>query len=87
MESDSSNNQNKKSTSLPPKRGQVKAHIFESFVNTVVSAVSVVSVVSKVGEKIVGRIRGEGGSGGNSASSTPPPSSYNSDGNSDSSQT
>ena len=81
MESDSSNTQNKKSTRLPPQRGQVKAQIFESVVNTVVSVVSIVR------EKIVGRIRGEGGSGGNSASSTPPPSSYNSDGNSDSSQT
>ncbi|KAK7854456.1 hypothetical protein CFP56_032252 [Quercus suber] len=76
MESDSSNTQKKKTTSLPPRRGQVKAHIFESLANTFAS------VVSKVGE-VVAKIKGEGGSEGNSSSSTPPRSSYNSDGNSD----
>lgn len=76
MESDSSNTQKKKTTSFPPQRGQVKAQIFESFVNTFAS------MVSKVGE-VVAKIRGECGSEKNSASSTPPRSSYNSDGNSD----
>ena len=65
------------SSSFPPKRGQIKAQIFESLTKTVVSR------ASKLG-KAVGRIIGEGGSGsGGSASSTPPPSAYNSDGNSD----
>jgi hypothetical protein len=67
------------SSSFPPKRGQIKAQIFESLAKTVVSR------ASKLG-KAVGRIIGEGGSGsgsGGSASSTPPLSAYNSDGNSD----
>ncbi|KAF3973211.1 hypothetical protein CMV_003358 [Castanea mollissima] len=65
-----------KNTNFPPKRGQIKARIFGSLANSVVSA------ASKVGEA-VGRMVGEGGSGRNSASSTPPPTAYNSDGSSD----
>ncbi|KAG2673667.1 hypothetical protein I3843_13G090100 [Carya illinoinensis] len=71
-----SNTEQKKSTSFPPRRGQVKAQIFESLAKKVVSA------VSKVGEAL-GMNRGNDGNGGASASSTPPPSSYNSDVNSD----
>ncbi|XP_023878039.1 uncharacterized protein LOC111990497 [Quercus suber] len=65
-----------KNTNFPPKRGQIKAQIFGSLANSVVSA------ASKVGGA-VGRMIGEVGSGRNSASSTPPPSAYNSDGSSD----
>lgn len=87
MASASTNPEKKRNASLPPKRGQIKAQIFESLVETVVSA------VSRVGEAL-GRIRGEGSSssGGSSvtltppestASSTPHPSAYNSDGTAD----
>jgi hypothetical protein len=56
-----------------PKRGQVKAQMFDSLAKTLVSA------ASKVGKAL----GGAAGSGGNSAATTPPPSAYNSDGNSD----
>lgn len=61
-------NNNKKS--FPPKRGQIKAQIFESL------AAAVSSMASKAGEAL-GIIR-EGG--GTSATASPAPSSYNSDG-------
>ncbi|KAI8573775.1 hypothetical protein RHMOL_Rhmol01G0302200 [Rhododendron molle] len=68
-----SNPSNKPTTSLPPKRGQIKARIFESLVKTISS------VASKTGEAL-GRIRKEGGgSGSGSNSDSPPPSTYNSD--------
>lgn len=54
-----------------PRRGQIKAQIFNVFIK------SVVSTVSKAGESI-GKFSGNGGAGG-SASSTPPHSAYNSD--------
>ncbi|KAJ1395111.1 hypothetical protein SESBI_33638 [Sesbania bispinosa] len=63
----------KKKASFPPKRGQIKAEIFNGFVS------SVASTVSKVGESLRNVI----GNGGGSASSTPPPSGYNSESNSD----
>ncbi|KAG5566834.1 hypothetical protein RHGRI_002395 [Rhododendron griersonianum] len=66
-----SNPSNKQSTSFPPKRGQIKARIFESLVKTLSS------VALKTGEAL-GRIRKEGGGGG-STSDSPPPSTYNSD--------
>ncbi|KAH7863797.1 hypothetical protein Vadar_022130 [Vaccinium darrowii] len=67
-----SNTSNQRSASLPPKRGQIKARIFESLVKTISS------VASKTGEKL-GMTQGEGGGGSSSASNSPPPSTYNSD--------
>ncbi|KAF8039765.1 hypothetical protein BT93_B2090 [Corymbia citriodora subsp. variegata] len=55
---------------LPPKRGQIKAHIFEGLVKTVTSA------AAKAGNAI-----GLGNAGATSAAGSPPPSGYNSDGN------
>ncbi|KAG2673666.1 hypothetical protein I3843_13G090000 [Carya illinoinensis] len=68
MASASTNPEKKKNASFPPKRGQIKAQIFESLAETVVSA------FSRLGEAL-GRIRGsEGSSGRSSVSSTPNPS-------------
>ncbi|EXC33215.1 hypothetical protein L484_011192 [Morus notabilis] len=58
------NEKKKKETSIPPKRGQIKAQIFESLVKTVVSMASGAGAHSATGET--------------SASTAPPPSSYNS---------
>lgn len=69
----------KGNSGLPPKRGQIKAQIFESLKK------AVLSVASKSGETL-GIRRSSGGHGdasGSSASATPPPSGYNSDWNSD----
>lgn len=59
-----------KAASFPPKRGKIKAQIFNSLVKIVTSTVSK-----------AGKFKGSGGdnSGGDSATSTPPPSDYNSD--------
>ncbi|TKY48482.1 hypothetical protein E2542_SST25901 [Spatholobus suberectus] len=64
----------RKKASLPPKRGQIKAQIFNSLVN------SVTSTIAKTGESLRNVIGNGGGSG--SATSTPPPSGYNSESNS-----
>ncbi|OMO91437.1 hypothetical protein COLO4_18387 [Corchorus olitorius] len=61
-------------TSLPPKRGQVKAQIFESMAKTVVSAFK--AFVGNKGE-------GSDGKSSSSATTTPPESGYNSAGNGD----
>lgn len=69
----------KKNSSFPepPRRGRIKAQIFNGLVK------SVVSKVSKAGESL-GRLTGNGGGGGGgSASSTSPRSAYNSEGKSD----
>lgn len=70
----------KKKSNLPPKRGQIKAQIFSSLVD------SVSSTISKTGESIRNvfeKSGGDSGSGSASASSasTPPPSGYNSETN------
>ncbi|KAI6685738.1 hypothetical protein NL676_031651 [Syzygium grande] len=54
---------------LPPKRGQIKAHIFEGLVKTLSSA------AAKAGNAI-----GLGSAGDTSSAGSPPPSGYNSDG-------
>ncbi|RDX96567.1 hypothetical protein CR513_20760, partial [Mucuna pruriens] len=69
-----SNTSERKKASLPPKRGQIKAQVFNSLVNSVASA------ISKTRESLRNVIANGGGSG--SASSTPPPSGYNSEANS-----
>ncbi|KAG4945310.1 hypothetical protein AAZX31_15G042500 [Glycine max] len=67
----------RKKASLPPKRGQIKAQIFTSLVN------SVASTISKTGESLRNVIGNGVNSGSGYASSTPPPSSgYNSETNS-----
>ena len=73
MATTSSSTPEKKKASFPPKRGQIKAEIFNGLVTTVVST------ISKVGESVRNII----GNGGGSESSTPPPSTYNSEGNTD----
>ncbi|KAA8543980.1 hypothetical protein F0562_021843 [Nyssa sinensis] len=75
MATASSNPSKKQNTNAPPKRGQIKAQMFESFVQTVTS------VVSKAKEAL-GNIRRGSGSDSSSASTSPLPSAYNSDGNS-----
>ncbi|KAK3442224.1 hypothetical protein EUGRSUZ_B02450 [Eucalyptus grandis] len=55
---------------LPPKRGQIKAQIFEGFVKTLSSA------AAKAGNAI-----GLGSTGATSGTGSPPPSGYNSEGN------
>ncbi|GFY93109.1 hypothetical protein Acr_08g0015050 [Actinidia rufa] len=73
MASTPPNPSKKQNPSFPPKRGQIKAQIFGSWVNALSLA------VSKAGEAL-GRIRrGGGGSSGGSTSESPPPSAYNSD--------
>ncbi|PSS28945.1 Junctophilin-1 like [Actinidia chinensis var. chinensis] len=73
MASTPPNPSKKQNPSFPPKRGQIKAQIFESWVNALSLA------VSKAGEAL-GRIRRGGvGSSGGSTSESPPPSAYNSD--------
>ncbi|KAE8038928.1 hypothetical protein FH972_011390 [Carpinus fangiana] len=67
--------QNNTTGSPLPKRGQVKAQIFDSLARGVASVVG----------KALGSFGGAAGSGGNSAASTPPPSAYNSDGHPDTS--
>lgn len=61
--------QNKNSQPFPPKRGKIKAQIFESIVKTVKSTVT----------SIAGGSSDSGKS--SSAGGTPPASSYSSDGN------
>ncbi|CAK9172944.1 unnamed protein product, partial [Ilex paraguariensis] len=80
MATTSSNSPKRQTTNPPPKRGQIKAQIFESLVGTVVS------VASKVGEA-PSRWGIDGGVGGSSASASPPPSAYCSDGCFDHSET
>ncbi|QHN76984.1 hypothetical protein HN51_054422 [Arachis hypogaea] len=67
----------KKRSSFPPKRGQIKAEIFNGL------ASSVVSTVSRVGESLRNMIGNGGTSPSSSSTSTPPPSAYNSEGNND----
>ncbi|GFZ13185.1 hypothetical protein Acr_23g0015700 [Actinidia rufa] len=76
MASTPPNPSNKQNPSFPPKRGQIKAQILESWVN------AISSMVSKAGEAL-DRIRRGGGGAGGSTSESPPPSTYNSDANSD----
>lgn len=68
----------KKETQIPPRRGRVRAQIFESIVKTVASA------VSKTKEKM-GKQKREGYDGkscsSSSTTSTPPQSGYTSEGN------
>lgn len=75
METGSSTPQEKKTASFPPRRGQIKAKIFESLVK------AVTNMTSK--PEAQGKNRGEGSGGGGSASTTSPPSAYSSDANSD----
>ena len=77
MATTSSSTPEKKKASFPPKRGQIKAEIFNGLVTTVVST------ISKVGESVRNIIGNGGNKGGGSESSTPPPSTYNSEGNTD----
>ncbi|KOM44234.1 hypothetical protein LR48_Vigan05g183900, partial [Vigna angularis] len=68
----------KKKSNLPPKRGQIKAQIFSSLVD------SVSSTISKTGESILnvfGKSGGDSGSASASSASTPTPSGYNSETN------
>ncbi|KAE9620532.1 hypothetical protein Lal_00019026 [Lupinus albus] len=66
----SSSTAQKEKTNLPPKRGQIKAQIFSSFVKFVTSK----------GGKVTEKNGNNNNSGGSaSSSSTPPPSDYNSD--------
>lgn len=60
----------KSNARLPPKRGQIKAQIFDGLVKTVSSA------AAKAGTAI-----GLGSNGDTSGTGSPPPSGYNSDGN------
>ncbi|MBA0594653.1 hypothetical protein Gorai_011551 [Gossypium raimondii] len=68
----------KKKTQFPPRRGRVKAQIFESIAKTVVSA------ASKTKEEM-GKNKSEGYDGkscsSSSTTSTPPQSGYTSEGN------
>ncbi|KAB2606777.1 hypothetical protein D8674_006494 [Pyrus ussuriensis x Pyrus communis] len=73
MKTASSTSQEKKTTRFPPRRGKIKAKVFENIVK------AVVSMACKPAAQ--GKNREEGG--GNSASTTPPPTAYNSDANSD----
>ncbi|KAB2606776.1 hypothetical protein D8674_006493 [Pyrus ussuriensis x Pyrus communis] len=75
METGSSASQEKKAATCPPRRGQIKAKIFESLVK------AVTNMTSKPGAQ--GKNGGEGSGGGGSASTTSPPSAYSSDANSD----
>ncbi|XVF46418.1 hypothetical protein PTKIN_Ptkin03bG0025000 [Pterospermum kingtungense] len=70
--------QRKKETQFPPRRGKIKAQIFESIIKTMVSAAS-------KAKEVLGKNRGEGSDGKNSSSTTttPPQSGYNSEGNGD----
>ncbi|OIV99354.1 hypothetical protein TanjilG_17164 [Lupinus angustifolius] len=69
MATTSSSTPHKEKANLPPKRGQIKAQIFSSFVKFVTSK----------GGKVTENI-GNNNSGGSAfSSSTPPPSAYNSD--------
>ncbi|XP_021278895.1 uncharacterized protein LOC110412628 [Herrania umbratica] len=70
--------QRKKDRNLPPRRGQVKAQIFESVAKTVVSAAS-------KAKQALGKNKGEGSDGKSTSSTTttPPQSGYNSEGNGD----
>ncbi|XWS53226.1 hypothetical protein CRYUN_Cryun11dG0139700 [Craigia yunnanensis] len=67
----------KKETQFPPRRGQIKAHIFESLVKTVVSA------ASKAKEALGKNKEGSDGKSSSSTTTTPPQSGYNSEGNGD----
>ncbi|KAM0999649.1 hypothetical protein ACFX15_006143 [Malus domestica] len=73
METASSMSQEKKTTRFPPRRGKIKAEVFESIVKAVVKRAS----------KPAGQEKNREEGGGNSASTTPPPTAYNSDANSD----
>lgn len=69
-------NPRKQATSLPPKRGQIKAQIFESLVETVTSKA----------EQVLAKIKGGGGSVNGGATSDPsssPLTAYTSDGSLD----
>ncbi|XVE59146.1 hypothetical protein DITRI_Ditri05aG0022200 [Diplodiscus trichospermus] len=68
----------KKETQVPPRRGQIKAQIFESMVKTVVSAAS-------KAKEALGKNKGDGSDGrcSSSTTTTPPQSGYNSEGNGD----
>lgn len=69
-------NPRKQATSLPPKRGQIKAQIFESLVETVTSKA----------EQVLAKIKGGGGSVNGGATSDPsssPLTAYTSDGSPD----
>ncbi|EEF32151.1 conserved hypothetical protein [Ricinus communis] len=67
--------QKSKNITFPPipKRGRVKAQIFESLAKTVISAAA----------KAVRTPRNDGGDSGSSSGDTPPPSPCSSDANSD----
>ncbi|OIW05780.1 hypothetical protein TanjilG_23566 [Lupinus angustifolius] len=69
MATTSSLTHDKDKANLPPKRGQIKAQIFSSFVKFVTSK----------GEKITENNDDNNNNAGGSASTTPPPSAYNSD--------
>ncbi|KAF5751509.1 hypothetical protein HS088_TW02G00523 [Tripterygium wilfordii] len=71
MATDSSRN-----ARFAPKRGKIKAQIFESMVKKVVSVFSDAGVAPRENKE-------ETGKGGGSASVSPPPSAYSSDGNTD----
>ncbi|TQD99171.1 hypothetical protein C1H46_015181 [Malus baccata] len=73
MKTASSTSQEKKTTRLPPRRGKIKAEVFENIVKALVIMAS----------KPAGREKNREEGGGNSASTTPPPTAYNSDANSD----
>lgn len=74
MNSAPSNDQKRQKTSVPPRRGQIKAQILESLVE------SVSSVASKAGGAL-SKLKKPGNDGVRSpASTTPPPSAYTSDG-------
>ncbi|XP_021889791.1 uncharacterized protein LOC110808571 [Carica papaya] len=77
-QNDKNKNNEGKTRTLPPRRGQVKAQIFESFVKNVTYA------ATKLNKAIV-RNLGGGEKGSSDSSTTPPPSGYNSDFASDSS--
>ncbi|KAK1586786.1 hypothetical protein Q3G72_006133 [Acer saccharum] len=64
----------KSERNFPPKRGKIKAKIFETLMK------KVVSVASKASGRAAEKNRGEGS---DSATATPPPSAYNSEANSD----
>ncbi|XVF05625.1 hypothetical protein REPUB_Repub05bG0188900 [Reevesia pubescens] len=68
----------KKETQFPPRRGQIKAQIFESMVKTVVSVAS--KAKEALGKNKVERSDGKSSS---STTTTPPQSAYNSEGNGD----
>ncbi|RXI04492.1 hypothetical protein DVH24_038766 [Malus domestica] len=72
MATASSTPKEKKTTTLPPRRGKIKGKIFRILVK------AVIKMASKLGARRNNRKEG----GRNSASVTPPPSAYNSDANS-----